>query len=1707
MKMFRKIATIILNIIVGGILITGCSEKEDATDSTRVQARITAGIQTRAIDTKWEKDDCIGLHIFKTGTDNFVYNRHNYQYHTPQGSSLFNPNGDDVIYYPLDGSSIDFIGYYPYDADMIEACVCKADVSDQSSLSAIDLMTSERFTGANRSTPDVTIKFHHRLSKIIFRAFYKDKVTELPIEKVVIKGMKTTASYGILTETLTVDANSEKTLEAVSRDTKKVEAIVMPRKPGEGVTFLITSGGSEFTAHLSEEQEFKSGFKYTFNLILDDEHGSAPTIKAIIQDWVDGGEIDVVSKLVTISNGPGEAIGFDTGDVITLYHEDMELTKFTYDGTDWTPETPVYWENIGDGVSEDITLRAMFQRADALNGEQMPEVFLGETTTRRYESINLHFNLAPSKVVVKLTSDSQDTNETFSSDELATATMLLPSYISEYDITNGIFTEGTTTGNINLVDGQALIVPQKKTGTLAIISLKGNQYSVVQEKEQEFLAGKVYTITVNLLKSQLNPAFNVSYTDWTDGDSIDKKGTPVDLYLSGSTTNFTAGDMFTLYNESEELTNYTYNGSTWTPTKNIYWEGLTESTNGKIKLQGRFIRHEALNGKQMPEVFLAETSCDRFGKVNLAFKLAPAKVVIKLRSEGEATKTFTAEELNKATIELREYVTEYSIEKGVFGKGTTTGNIPVVNGAALIVPQTKSGELVAITLNGNRYSILQVAAQEFLAGKVYTITVNLLKSEVSPAFNLSYTDWTDGDSIGRDGTPVNLYLSGSTTQFESGNMFTLYNDTEELTTYTYNGSTWTPAKVIYWEDLTEGINGKIKLRARFIRQDALNDKQMPEVFLAETSCNRFEAVNLAFQLAPAKVVVKLTSKSEQATEKFTDTELSKATIQLPAYITGYSITAGVFSKGTETGTISLVNGVGHIVPQSKSGTLVEVLLNGNKYTVSQLAAVDYQAAKEYTITINLLKSALTPAFNLSYTDWVDGDPIGGKDGTPVNFAVSGQTKDFQSPDKFTLYLDGKTSAVATYTYNGTNWTSDKDIYWEELGDGVSSTVTLRAEFRRKGKLNDAQMDEMFLAEVTCQRFGVVKLDFKLAPAKIVVALKSESATEPGKRFTISELKSATVLLNQYQTGGSFANGVFVPGNTAMNIKAEDVSGSETQKEALVQPQKKTGTLAYITLLGNEYKIEHAGDLDLQAGKIYTLTVNMLKSTLNPAFNVSYTDWAPGLDIPKDATPVDLVASSGTTGDFGVGNKIKLYDVVRDVYLTTYEYEGGNKWKIPTGEPALYWEDIGDGFSSQVKLRAEFIRTDKLNDTQLPELFLAETTCDRFGNLNFQFKLVPAKVSFVLKSESATDSDEFTEEQLKTATIKLPGYEAYYTLAKGVFTKTGGIGDVTVADDRTALIIPQTKTGKIATIRLQNVDYEITDASGIEFIAGQHRKITVNVVKTNVTTFSASYTGWDEVPTEYNALKIVTGEVATTNFQKGNKLSLYYFNTNKSDKNFIAEFEYLGEGSNQWFNTDNSSTSHYWQNLNNQSKYDFYAVSTLKTATAGSNQMDDVMYAEHTGVDKLGAINLKFTKMTSKINVVLTSTGSGNTFTKTELESATVKLPNYEIGAKYNGIVYNDNGATKGTIIADKTTDTDNKPTWTALFEPQTVNSINAKKTALIRITISGVDYELKKDVATTFAVANQYTYTINLTKTGITFTTSYSEWANNPVDGGSIGLD
>ncbi|MDL2299463.1 fimbrillin family protein [Bacteroides sp. OttesenSCG-928-E20] len=1455
-------------------------------------------------------------------------------------------------------------------------------------------------------------------------------------------------------------------------------ALIIPQTKKNDLA-VITFNGNKYRVSEENGLEFLAGKVYTITVNIL-KSGATPTFSVTFTDWVPGGEIEIGATPVTIAPTPGKNGAFEDGDQVTLFHEQTKLAIYTYNkGADsWTPDAPLYWEEVGDGSSEEVNLRAEYIRDPALNESQLPEIFTGATTCKRFGSVALNLALEPSKIVFKLKSEGK-AEEVFSQAELNKATILLPDYITGYTLENGVFTVTGSKSSVAVEDRTALIIPQTKKNDLAVITLNGNKYHVSAEDVQEFLAGKVYTITVNILKSDATPTFSVTFTDWVPGGEIEIGATPVTIAPNpGKNGAFEDGDQVTLFHEQTKLAVYTYNKGTdsWTPDAPLYWEEVGDGKSENVTLKAEFIRNQALNDSQLPEIFTGETTCKRFGSVALNLALEPSKIVFKLKSEGKAEEVFSQAELSKASIMLPGYITGYTLENGVFTITASKGDVTVAGRTAVVVPQTKKNDLAVITLGGNKYFVSKEEGQEFQAGKVYTIIVNILKSGVAPTFSVSFTDWVAGGEIEIGSTPVVISPNpGKNGAFEEGDRVTLFHEQTKLVTYTYNKATddWTPNAPLYWEEIGDGKSENVTLKAEFIRNPALNNTQLPEIFTGETTCKRFGSVALNLALEPSKIVFKLKSEGKPE-EVFSQAELSNASIMLPDYITGYTLENGVFTVTTTKGDVTVANRTAVIVPQTKKNDLAVITLNGNRYRVSKEEGQEFQAGKVYTIIVNLLKSGVAPTFSVSFTDWVPGGEIE-IGATPVQISPTpGQNGDFRDGDEIVLYHEQ--TELVTYTYNKSKdeWTPNAPLYWEEIGDGNSAKVKLTGMYKRTDALNATQLPEVMLMETEVDRFQAsLHLHFNLVPAKIVFELQSDGT------FTEDELKNNTrIQLRNYIIGHTLQYGKFTVNATSKgNVDVEGFT-------ALIVPQEKKGELALISLNGNAYEILDATGMNFEAGKAYKIKVKMSKT--NVAFiSMSYTDWQDGGEIVVGATPVNLVIPNTQTTDFKDKDKVTLY--YGDEKLTTYTYdEPTGKWNP---EQPIFWENIGDGVSEDVALRAEFIRASAPDNTQLPEIFLAETTSKRFQGIHLDFNLAPAKIRFVLKSESTDDAQKYAIDQLNGATITLPGYITGYTLANAVFTKGTQTGNINVVN-KAAVIVPQEKDGVLALITIAGNTYQVKVNDPVNFQAGKVTTIEVNMLKAGMAGISASYTEWVPGDTEEFTTFIPTTAGTTTNFVPGDELSMYYDDKN-GGKTKIGDFTYQGD--HKW----ETNPAVYWENLDGLNSYKFYGVSTLSQAPAASNQMDDVMYAEHANVPRFGNIDLRFTKRTSRIVVGLKC--SDGTFSKEELESAVITLPGYTIGGAYNGINYVA-GTNKGSITASPTT---TELAWVALIEPQTINAGEI----LINIRINGNDYLVKKTVNTEFEIARTYTYTVNLLKAGIDFSTSYADWAPGLEETIDVSLD
>lgn len=264
--------------------------------SIEVSAHIE-GVKTRASNNTWDAGDVIGIYMKTAGeelsAESALYKNAKY---TTSGDGNFTPQTlANNVKLPLDGSSVDFISYYPQ-GTVNAAFEYNVDVKDQSSQAAIDLMYSDNATGLNKESPAVNLSFSHQLSKILVNLNTTGEKL-LDDVTITIKGMNTKGKFSLIDKSLTGSSKSNIAM-LISNDFTTAEAIVLPVETLSGITFEITSELDGYTYTLSDAvniTEFEPGYKYSFTLTLDTR--AAVSAIATIEDWTTGpSESSIIDK-------------------------------------------------------------------------------------------------------------------------------------------------------------------------------------------------------------------------------------------------------------------------------------------------------------------------------------------------------------------------------------------------------------------------------------------------------------------------------------------------------------------------------------------------------------------------------------------------------------------------------------------------------------------------------------------------------------------------------------------------------------------------------------------------------------------------------------------------------------------------------------------------------------------------------------------------------------------------------------------------------------------------------------------------------------------------------------------------------------------------------------------------------------------------------------------------------------------------------------------------------------------------------------------------------------------------------------------------------------------------------------------------------------------------------------------------------------------
>ncbi len=335
MKQFTPTRLFAVTSVVAAMLAAGCSEENNEPSGNASNAAIVTAsigktdnvVSSRAANTVWDVDDCIGI---STSSVNGKTNYVNIRYKT--NGSVFSPvpgaAGEDNTIYFQDKSPTTFTAYYPYEGangtkpgsdGIITKNLTVADQSPEN-LPAIDYLWAQQT--AQSSNPKVDFRFSHRMSRLILN-FKAGAGTALPngltytLTQLATEGTFDT-STGEAKATGTVSKLENLPTSTIGRQITGI-AILWPQAVSS-MHLQLKLGDNTFGAALTfpagtAGEALAPSTSYTFNVTV--ERTGITVGQADIDDWTSGGSKDItLQEARTLTFDPNGGSGTIAGDKV-----------------------------------------------------------------------------------------------------------------------------------------------------------------------------------------------------------------------------------------------------------------------------------------------------------------------------------------------------------------------------------------------------------------------------------------------------------------------------------------------------------------------------------------------------------------------------------------------------------------------------------------------------------------------------------------------------------------------------------------------------------------------------------------------------------------------------------------------------------------------------------------------------------------------------------------------------------------------------------------------------------------------------------------------------------------------------------------------------------------------------------------------------------------------------------------------------------------------------------------------------------------------------------------------------------------------------------------------------------------------------------------------------------------------------------------------
>ncbi|WP_321332174.1 fimbrillin family protein [uncultured Bacteroides sp.] len=349
-----KIKNLIYLTAIASIILSSCTNEDDHQElptNLAISFSTTIASNTRATGSTWTEGDKVGVFMIPQGGTLDAALASNKKYSASATGELTYDSEDQAIYFPSDGSKVDFVTYYPYTT--VANNQIAVNVTDQTSQESIDLMYAPTKSGfSNTTLGKVNLNFTHQLTHMVLNI---TKASNVSLDNFGVKllGTETKATFDLATGTLNVTSGNTSGIayKVVDKGNNQLqaEAIVLPStKLGDDAAIEFTIGSQTFKQSLAGSS-LNSASDYSYNVNISDNDGKPVVVigQATITDWItvlgDDINIDPESGTTDPTTGVGETIFTETFG--TVEKKDNGYWPAINEFTGWDNSTFTFTDN------------------------------------------------------------------------------------------------------------------------------------------------------------------------------------------------------------------------------------------------------------------------------------------------------------------------------------------------------------------------------------------------------------------------------------------------------------------------------------------------------------------------------------------------------------------------------------------------------------------------------------------------------------------------------------------------------------------------------------------------------------------------------------------------------------------------------------------------------------------------------------------------------------------------------------------------------------------------------------------------------------------------------------------------------------------------------------------------------------------------------------------------------------------------------------------------------------------------------------------------------------------------------------------------------------------------------------------------------------------------------------------------------------------